>query len=409
MPSDLDAPGYKERNNPGGSCRRYWFAPHRAVKAGYTPTVVPLPYSPDEPDGRRLIEATCQRLQAEMLLFLANHGREQARFDGTILGLSRRYQTDPASPFQRLKHNSRHKDIYTLKLIETAFGQRSLAALKIGDFRRWYDEAKKPSRPDGPERVRRAWGIIKKLRELFAYGIMAELPECERLHTILRHARFAQPARRRVAMELAHVEAFIPKALAMGRFSLALGTAIQFETAMRQKDVIGEWEPVPDGRPVPAGAFVLNGRRWVRGLTWEDLPANLVIRKATTKTGAYAAHDLKLCPLVLDLLDRVPLERRTGPLIIDEASGRPYAESAYGREWRIVARAAGIPSHIWNMDARAGAITEAEDAGADLDHIRSAAAHSQAATTQRYSRGAVGKSRRVAELRLAHRAMRNGT
>ncbi|KMO18027.1 hypothetical protein [Methylobacterium platani] len=74
-----------------------------------------------------------------------------------------------------------------------------------------------------------------------------------------------------------------------------------------------------------------------------------------------------------------------------------------------MARAAGIPSHIWNMDARAGAITEAEDAGADLDHIRLAAAHSQAATTQRYSRGAVGKSRRVAELRLAHRALRNGS
>ncbi|WP_442786002.1 PAS domain S-box protein [Methylobacterium sp. C25] len=85
-------------------------------------------------------------------------------------------------------------------------------------------------------------------------------------------------------------------------------------------------------------------------------------------------------------------------------AGRPYAESAYGREWRVVARAAGVPDNVWNMDARAGAITEAEDAGADLDHIRSAAAHSQTATTQRYSRGALGKSRHVAELRIAHRA-----
>jgi hypothetical protein len=32
-----------------------------------------------------------------------------------------------------------------------------------------------------------------------------------------------------------------------------------------------------------------------------------------------------------------------------------------------VARAAGIPDAVWNMDARAGAITEAEDAGVDLD------------------------------------------
>ncbi|MER2269734.1 integrase [Methylobacterium oxalidis] len=405
----LNAPGLKIRRSRGGKVRLYWCAPSHAGKAGYGLRVVALPYSLDNPDHIPLIEAACQRLQTEMRLWLAVGGRVQIAYDGTILGLSRRYQTDPASPFRRLKHNSRRADTYVLKLIESAFGKRALAALKLADFYRWYDEAKKPRSPGKPERVRRAWGIIKKLRELFAYGVMAELPECERLYAILRHARFAQPARRRVAMELAHVEAFIPQAIVMGRLSLALGTALQFETAMRQRDVIGEWMPVPNGDAVKPGEFVLNGRRWARGLTWEDLSRDLVIRKATTKTGAFAAHDLKLCPLVLDLLEQVPPEQRTGPLIIDEAAGRPYAESAYGREWRIVARAAGIPNHVWNMDARAGAITEAEDAGADLDHIRSAAAHSQTSTTQRYSRGAVGKSRRVAEMRLAYRSLRNGS
>lgn len=54
------------------------------------------------------------------------------------------------------------------------------------------------------------------------------------------------------------------------------------------------------------------------------------------------------------------------------------------------------------MDARAGAITEAEDAGAELDTIRGAVGHTQASTTARYSRGALGKSRKVALLRQAH-------
>ncbi|MGH1569373.1 integrase [Methylobacterium sp. P31] len=342
-----------------------------------------------------------------MLAYLAGHRREKTQFNGTIRDLSSRYQTDPASPFKRLKHNSREKDTYVLKQLERAVGDRQISAIKIGDVQRWYDVAKRPARPGGPERVRKAWGLIKKLRELCAYGVMAELPGCERLYTILRHARFPQSARRRVVMELHHVEAFIPQAVAMGRLSLALGTALQFETAMRQKDVIGEWAPVPEGSASAPDAFVLNGREWGRGLSWDDLSADLIIRKATTKTGAFAAHDLKLCPLVLDLLERVPVERRHGPLIIDENAGRPYAESAYGREWRIVARAAGIPNEVWNMDARAGAITEAENAGADLDYIRSAAAHSQTSTTQRYSRGALGKSQRVAELRLAHRAARS--
>ncbi|MDF3060574.1 MAG: integrase [Microvirga sp.] len=406
MRSDLDAPGLKVRRNPSGSTRLYWCAPAPYARAGYRPTSVRLPYSLEDPAHRHLIASLCKKLQAEMLAWAARGGREQRRFDGTILGLSRRYQADPASPFRRLKHNSRRTDIYTLRLIERAFGRRALAALGIGDFYRWYDEAKKPRAPGERERVRRAWGIIKKLRELFAFGIMAELPECERLHGVLRHARFAQPARRRVAMELGHLEAFIPEAIAMGRLSLALGTALQFETALRQKDVIGEWEPIPDG--IAATGIVLNGRRWVRGLTWSDIGSDLVIRKATSKTGAFAAHDLNLCPgTARELLDIVPADERVGPLIVDEKAGRPYAESAYGREWRAVARAAGVPDHVWNMDARAGAITEAEDAGADLDHIRSAAAHSQMSTTQRYSRGAVGKSRRVAELRLAHRAAKN--
>ncbi|GJD99971.1 integrase [Methylobacterium isbiliense] len=409
MPFDLDAPGLKLRPNPGGGSRPYWVATHKAVKAGFRPSVFRLPYSPDDPAHRPLIEAACQKLQAEMRAYMAGSRREQARFDGTILSLSRRYQTDPASPFQRLKHNSRRADTYVLRLLEKSVGNRQILAVKIGDVQRWYDVARRPATPGGRERIRRAWGLVKKLRELCAYGVMAELPGCERLYTVLRHARFAQPPRRRVVMQLSHVEAFIPQAIAMGRLSLALGTALQFETAMRQRDVIGEWEPLPDGKPVSPGGFVLNGRRWGRGLTWEDLSADLVIRKATTKTGAFAAHDLRLCPLVMDLLDRIPPERRSGPLIIDEVAGRPYAESAYGREWRVVARAAGLPGQVWNMDARAGAITEAEDAGADLDHIRSAAAHAQTATTQRYSRGALGKSRRVAELRLAHRAAQGGT
>ncbi len=32
-----------------------------------------------------------------------------------------------------------------------------------------------------------------------------------------------------------------------GRISLALATAIQFDAVMRQKDVVGEWEPIPEG------------------------------------------------------------------------------------------------------------------------------------------------------------------
>jgi hypothetical protein len=380
----------------------YWVARADLVKAGYEPQTVRLPYTLDDTESHPLISAACMRLQAEMLEWSSGRKRDLNRFDGSIRGLSRRYQTDEASPFnKRMKHTTREKDLHVLKIIEKAFGDRAFNALHLADFWRWYDAAKKPKVHGGPERVRRAWGIMKKLRELFSYGVAAELAGCTRLQAILLEVRFPQPERRRVTLDLEHVRAFIPKAIELGRVSLALGTAIQFDMLLRQKDVIGEWEPIPEGEA--ATGVVLKGRRWVRGLTWSDFTLDGVTRKTTTKTGAIAAHDVSLCPHVLQVLVHVPAERRVGPVIVDETAGRPYAEDAYQREWRKVARAAGVPDYIWNMDARAGAITEAEDAGADLDLIRSAAAHSQASTTARYCRGAVGKSRTVAQKRAALR------
>lgn len=70
----------------------------------------------------------------------------------------------------------------------------------------------------------------------------------------------------------------------------------------------------------------------------------------------------------------------------------------------LIANSAGIPKNVWNMVARAGGISEA---GAELDEIRSSAAHSQTSRTIRYVRGTIGKSRKVATLRAAHRNPKN--
>ncbi len=402
---DTKMPGHKIRRNRDGTCRQYWAARHDLVKIGYRPATVRLHYDAATPEGRALIAAACARYQADMMAWAAGQRAERLRFDGTVRALIREYQRDPASPYAELKWNTRRTYDQVLGVIERAFGARVLNALKIGDFRRWYDEARKPATEGGAERVRKAHGIIAMFRRLFSYGVMAETPECVRLHAILAEARFKQPKRRRVRMEFAQATAIIDAALAADRVSLALGTAIQFETAMRQRDVIGEWPPVVPGSP--ATGIVLGGRRWVNGLLWSDISPDLQLRKETTKTGAMVSHDLRLAPLVMRVLEHVPQDRRVGPVIIDEAAGRPYAMHAYAREWRRIATAAGVPAMVWNMDARAGAITEAEDAGADLDTIRGAVGHNQASTTARYSRGAVGKSRKVAELRSAHRAARN--
>jgi hypothetical protein len=403
MPSHevkLNAPGLKRRGKRKE--RLYWAARADIAKSGFTPRLVRLSYNIEDPADHRLIEGMCQRLDAEMKSWSYGKRNAPKHFDGTVLGLSRRYQTDDASPFKTHKWNWRDRETRILKIIEAAFGSRSLSTLGNTDFSRWYDHAKRPKAAGGAERIDRAVKIMKLLRQMVSYGAAAELPHCERLFGILSKMRFKGPARRRVKLELHHVEAFIPMAIEMDRLSLALGTAIQFETMMRQKDVIGEWEPL--GETDKSLGIVLNGGRWVNGLTWTDIPPSMVIVKDTTKTGATVVADLKLCPLVMKVLALIPADRRVGPLIIDEKSGRPYAEDGYAREWRIVARAAGIPDHVKNMDARAGAISEADEALAPLDEIRSTAGHSQSSTTLRYVRGSAGKSKHVAELRQLHRA-----
>jgi integrase len=409
---ECTTPGLKRRRRAGGKVALYWVARADIAKAGYTPETVRLHYA-DTASDLPLISSACHRLQAEMLGWSAGAKQDYTGFDGTLGALSRRFQIDAESPVQGWKFNTRRSQLHVVGTIEKAFGARALAALGLKDFRRWYEAAKAPKKPGGAERVDRACKIIKMVREMLRYGIAAELAqaECSRLVTILEATEFKGPKRRRSRLEYGQVLAFIAKAIEAGRPSLALGTALQFETGMRQRDVIGEWLPVPAGEE-PSG-IVLRGRRgkgwrrWSSGLTWADLGRDFMISKETTKTGSLVSHDLKLFPIVVELLAAFPIERRLGALIVDETAGRPYAEFAYARDWREIARAAGIPDAVWNTDARAGAITEAEDAGADLDTIRASVGHTQLSTTARYSRGASGKSRTVAQKRKAHRSGEN--
>jgi hypothetical protein len=298
--SKLRAPGLKVRRNKDGKARLYWCARSDILKTGFEPHNVRLNYDIVNPSHHILIESACQRLQAEMLEWAGGHRRDVLAFDGTVKGLVKRYQLDPASPFQAVKYNTRRTYGELMDKIERAFGARALAALGNSDFARWYHEAKRPKLPEGSQRTTKAVNIMRMVRRLLSFGVAAELPECRRLHEIVSHMRFAGPARNRNQLTLEQVRAFLPAAFAAGRPSLALATAIQFETGMRQKDVIGEWEPI--NQEIVQGGIILNGHRWANGLTWADLGEDLVFHKATTKTGAIVSHDLKISPLVMDVL-----------------------------------------------------------------------------------------------------------
>jgi integrase len=171
---------------------------------------------------------------------------------------------------------------------------------------------------------------------------------------------------------------------------------------LRQKDVIGEWVPVSE--PGISGTVGPLGK-WIMGLRWEEIDQNMILRHTTSKRGKDIQVDLKLARMVIEELgtsnrDDLPA---SGPVIISETKGYPYTATHFRRAWRKIADDAGVPKSVRNMDSRAGAISEATDAGADLEHVRHAATHSDIGMTQRYSRGSVDKVAGVMQLRADHR------
>ncbi|AWN38556.1 hypothetical protein [Methylobacterium radiodurans] len=187
-----------------------------------------------------------------------------------------------------------------------------------------------------------------------------------------------------------------------GRPSIALAVTLQFELSLRQKDVIGEWiKPTAEARAAISGAITAGAWVWEWGLMWSHIDAALRLAKPTSKSNGseIAEHDLRLHP---DVLAELP-PCGVGPIVLDERSGLPWKKAHFSRTFRKIARAAGWPDAVWNMDSRAGAVSEAFEAGAAPADVMRTATHTQMATTMLYNRGAVVQSGLVAELRAQRR------
>jgi hypothetical protein len=141
------------------------------------------------------------------------------------------------------------------------------------------------------------------------------------------------------------------------------------------------------------------------------ISTDLVMIKPTSKSKGRkkAIADLSISPLVTAELERVPMERRIGPVVVSEYTGLPYRRKNFNQLWRKIAKLAGIPDEVQNRDARAGGITEAHTAEAPAEHIRSSATHSNRdgeggkAINESYDRQNIAKARSVQLARIARR------
>jgi hypothetical protein len=373
----------------------YWVA-RQVVRDthGYPDKTMRLPIDASEEE----LAALCRNYTSKLYLWIeqAQLGEEKLtriKYDGTVLSLSRLYQEHPDSRFHEVRSNTRKFYTDSLKIIERTVGARAIRNLTIFSVKHWYNQWKKPTEPDGKERIDRAHDAVAMFRTILRFGAALRYDECKVLESELAMIKFDKGGSREQEMTYPYALAFVNKAKELATAgvmpewrarSMAIGTAAQFELILRQKDIIGQWDRAKPNTP---NATYHRGEMWTGFFVWENVHG-WVWRLKTSKSNykKRATFTLSNYSLLFPLLQEVPHAERTGSIVKGE-HGLPMRERSYRRWFRQIARAADIPDEVWSMDSRAGGASEAEEAGAPTTAIQANLTHSGAATTRRYLRG----------------------
>lgn len=394
MPAAQKAPGLTWRQRGDGSQVPYWVPRRDLVKKGYRPKSVRLHYAPEDP----ALVARCHVLHAEMLRWSAdNRLSAPSAYDGTFASLVRMYESDPDSTYQEIKQTTQNSYSKTMKALMAHKGARRIDAVTAADVRRWYKELS--------ESVSKAWAYytINVLKVVLSYGSTKRIPECTQLRAELRDARFKAPSRRYDYLTYEQSVAFCRSAHELGYAWMGRCLRTQFDFGMRRIDVIGEY--ITD--ETAEGGIRVGKRVHRGGLTWQHIDEHGIVRKLISKTqfttALVAVHAIADYPEVEADLARTPAESRVGPLVINARTGLPPTEAQCRRYFRIIATHAGIPANVKMMHARAGANTEAYEAGATEEEAMALLTHTERKTNRGYLRDLTEQSRRAAKKRVAAR------
>ena len=114
--------------------------------------------------------------------------------------------------------------------------------------------------------------------------------------------------------------------------------------------------------------------------------------------------DLGLCRIVLAEVAQVPVEARSGPIIVNERTGLPYKKRSLQEAWRRDFAAAGLPRGLSRRVFRASAVTEGRRAGASIQDAAKVVGHVKKRTTAEvYDRDRLEAARRFQAARLKDR------
>ncbi len=414
-PKIENAPGLRWRLLKDG-WQASWRARTDLVQRGYAFKFIRL-WMPtpeiSEPDAisREFIAQRCNAFQDDMLLWARGGIPEAGIYDGTWGGLVDCYRSDPDSTYHAKRYATRNHYDTLCRRIKLDCGSTRIADTDARQLKRFYE-----GWSDNGKKISMGHAMIGMLRTITTFGsTMLKCPDCKSIRSDLHDMRVKAGKPRETHLSAPQAAAICAYAHTMTgpyRHSVALAQALQFDGTMRQKDIIGEWVPLEEAGPL--SDTISGNEKWVRGIRGEEIDQNLILRHVTSKRDKILTIDLRQCPMVMlelrlmaGLGPDAPLERghipTSGPLIVNEQTGMPWKAANFRAAWREIARACGIPDGVRNMDSRAGAITEALEAGAPMDAVRKSATHSSSSMTQRYSRGDAEAVSSVLQHRAAHR------
>lgn len=270
----------------------------------------------------------------------------------TLIDLIDRYRADPRSNYHHLRHKVRLNYDNILRRIseDISLGLERVAdldATKVQSaYQRWSAEGK----------LAQGHSLIAKLRLLSSYGVTVLNDDaCVRFSAVLHKMRIRKPRGGAIPLTESHAIGIRAKAHAMKLSSIALAQALQFDLRLKQTDVVGEWVPVSE-KGVSDIVSEQKGK-WLRGLRWEEIDANMVLRHVTSLHQREVVLDLKKAPMVREELARIGNLPARGPIIVSEITGEPWTQVEFRRNWRKIAKAAGVPDNVKNGSSSLTGIT----------------------------------------------------
>ncbi len=383
----LSAPGLKRRKRADGEVR-YWLPRASDIKRGYPLKSLTIPADLNEEEAAAL----CRKHQAELQAW--RDGVEKGPPPNSFSWLVDRYLSHELSPFQKLGFKTQQNYALDCKIIKANIGNVRLDmdgedAITGDDIAGWHLNWGKPG-PDGKATASsRAHHVVTMLRILVKYAVRCGVPGAVALNAMLAEMEFSLPPPRQIVPEFPQVMALVRTALEKGFRSIAITTLAQFEFTERRISIIGQWEEDDSGRPV-----------WRPGWVWQSVTNDWMIDYTQNKVGEVKRqYDLKATPLLLELIQRTPEDKRIGPVIICERTGKPWKQRLYNTYFRQIARAAGVPDELYSMDMRAGGATESDAVGVTDREMQDSGGWLNAKTPQRYRRKKERNAQNVVKLR----------